>query len=114
MAQARSFLSTLFDLSFSEFVTAKLVRVLYIFGIAGLGLMSVITLLGALQQDGVKAFGALILVPIGFLVGVTVLRIWMELAIVAFRIADNTAETAHHAGTIASNTRPVEHSIGAR
>jgi hypothetical protein len=102
--RAHSFFATLFDFSFSEFVTARLLKVIYgaaigLWGIAGLGL-----LLGALSQSGLAALGALVLVPVGFLIAVTLTRIWVELVIVAFRIADHAAETAEQAAAIALNT----------
>lgn len=98
------FLATLFDFSFTEFVTAKLLKVIYAAAIGLWTVVGLVVLVGALAQSGLAALGALIVVPVGVLVAVTVTRIWIELVIVAFRIADHAAEVAEQAAAIALNT----------
>ena len=61
-------------------------------------------LTAALNGPALLALGALVFVPIGFLVAVTLARIWCELVIVAFRLADHAAETAEQTAAIAVNT----------
>ena len=84
----------LFDLSFSEFVTTRVIKVLFVVGI-------VFSALGALAMIGAGfAAGAgrgilmLVLSPLVFLLYALVVRGWGELIIVVFRIAENTSRLA--------------------
>ena len=84
----------LFDLSFSEFVTTRVIKVLFVVGI-------VFSALGALAMIGAGfAAGAgrgilmLVLSPLVFLLYALVVRVWCELIIVVFRIAENTSRLA--------------------
>lgn len=97
--QEKGFFARLFDLSFSEFVTTKIIKVLYVIGI----IVSVIG--GASVMFGMfatKTFwgivGGLIAGPVLFLLYVILARVWMEVLIVLFRIAENTAKIAGHDG----------------
>jgi hypothetical protein len=107
--RTHSFFATLFDFSFSEFVTARLLKVIYGAAIGLWSIAGLAVLLGALTQSGLALLGALVLVPAGFLIAVTLTRIWVELVIVAFRIADHAAETAEQAAVIALNTARAAH-----
>lgn len=85
------FFSRLFDLSFSEFITTSVVKVLFILGMICGALYAVMLLLAGFSQGGMLALLGLVGAPIIFLVAVLLTRIWLELIIVAFRIAENTA-----------------------
>jgi Domain of unknown function (DUF4282) len=82
-----SFLGALFDFSFSEFVTPKMIRILY-----GIGL--VLAVIGALafivggfhRSTGIGVL-FLILSPLIFLLYTIAVRIYLEILIVLFRIA---------------------------
>jgi len=89
---------TLLDLSFSSFITVKIVRVLYVIGIAMAGLLALGTLLGGFTGDGGAGMAilGLILAPIVFLVAVLAVRVYMELIIVIFKIAEHTNTIAEH------------------
>ena len=88
----QSFLGNLFDLSFSNFVTTRLIKVLFVLGIAGSGIWSLMILVGLMSQHRILGFLlGVIVAPIVFAVGVLVARVYTELLIVAFRIAENTA-----------------------
>lgn len=81
----------LFDLSFSEFVTTRIIKVLFILGIIGAGIGSLV-MLGTGFKNGFGAgLLALILAPLAFLFWTLMARMWCELIIVAFRIAENTS-----------------------
>jgi hypothetical protein len=105
MQNARGFLPALFDFSFTAFVTAKLLRLVYGAAIVGFGLAALVVLAGAMNGSASVVLATLILVPFGFLVAVTLTRIWCELVVVAFRLAEDAAETAEQAAQIAVNTR---------
>lgn len=94
MEQKKGFFAALFDFSFSEFITTRIIKILYVVGmilavLAALGLM----VSGFTQSVGVGIL-SLILSPIVFLVYVIVFRVWLEFIIVVFRIAEHTEEIA--------------------
>lgn len=94
MAKNKSFFTVLLDFSFSEFITPRIIGILYALVI----FFSAITALGMIVGSFSRGFlpgilGALI-VPIGLLFYVVLIRVGLEGFIVAFRTADNTNRTA--------------------
>ncbi|HOW96383.1 MAG TPA: DUF4282 domain-containing protein [Kiritimatiellia bacterium] len=93
--EEKSFLETLFDLSFTEFVTTRLIKVVYVIGIIGAALAGLQRVYLAFRFSG---FGSgllsLVVTPILFLVVVLLIRIWCEMIIAVFRIAENTGRLA--------------------
>jgi len=91
----RGFLATLFDTSFSSFITAKFVRLLYVILILLIALgafFSIFAITAALSEalPGVVAFVlALPMAAFMFFVYVILARIWLEIIIVIFRMAEN-------------------------
>jgi hypothetical protein len=87
-------LGSLLDVSFSRFITSKLVSILYVLFLAFVGLGLIVTIFGALidlfQGDFGSALLQIILAPIGALVAVVIARVYLELIIVIFKIAENT------------------------
>lgn len=96
----KNFFAELFDFSFSEFITPKLVKVLYILAIIGIALYAAFGLYSAFAySDGfASTLLALVLVPIGALVMLILARFYMELLLVIFRIADNVDKIAKKSG----------------
>ena len=86
------------DTSFTQFVTLKLIKLLYVLGAILIVIGVVITALGGFALGFWRGLGTLIIAPIGGLLAVLVLRVYLELIAVVFRIAKNTRE-------IADNTR---------
>jgi Domain of unknown function (DUF4282) len=86
---AKGFLASLFDLDFKEFITTKIIKLLYILGICCAGLSAAIMLLVGLIQGG-TGLVALVVAPVAFLLWVIGLRVWLELVIVIFKISENT------------------------
>ena len=93
--ETKGFFGRLFDLSFNEFITTKIITVLYVCAMIGAGVWALTILFGGFAT---KSFGGilagLVLAPIAFLVGTILARIWLETLIVLFRIAENTAKMA--------------------
>jgi len=87
--EASSFLRALFDLSFSELITTRVVKTVYIIVIVVAGLMTVAFILSSLFQGFGMGLLALILGPLFFLLYVCAARIWLELVIVIFRIGEH-------------------------
>ena len=94
--EEKGFFGRLFDLSFNEFITTKIIKVLYVIAIVG-SAIGAFLLLGGMFAT--KTFGGvlmgLILAPVAFILYVILARIWLETLIVLFRIAENTAKMAN-------------------
>ena len=93
------FFGALFDMSFSEFITTKLIKVLYVLllSLIGIGLVAgVLSGLSTMFRRGGFLAGLVmvIVVPLVALIFVIGARMWMETIIVLFRIAENTTEIA--------------------
>jgi len=95
-----SFLPSLFDLSFSSMITPKLIRLFYVVAmilvaISAIGVLgsAVTTLFSGFRYHSpmmiVMGIGGFLLVPIVFIVGVAVCRLYAELVIVIFKIKEN-------------------------
>ena len=90
------FLQSLFDLSFTQFVTPKIVKVLYVLSMIGIGLTYLAFVVSAFNYN--SGFGLLTLLVLGPLLSLFYLawvRVLMEIAIVFFRIHESTADIAH-------------------
>ncbi len=93
----RGFFGKLFDLSFESFITTSIIRILYILLIVLAGLTALVILISAATQGAAAALFGLILAPIVFLVYVIFGRVYLEIVIVLFRIAENTQVLADKA-----------------
>jgi hypothetical protein len=89
MAQKGS-LGILFDLSFTEFVTIRFIKVLFIIGIIFAAIGAIVAIVSGFSIGVGVGILSLILSPIVFLIYVFIARIWCETIIVLFRIAENT------------------------
>lgn len=92
---ARGFLDSLFDFSFTNFVTTKVIKFLFVLSIvvAGLAALQIIKL-SANSGSGISPMLALILAPIVFFGYVLLARVWLEIIMVVFRMAEHLAEIA--------------------
>lgn len=106
----KGFVRSLFDMSFRHFVTGRVVAVLYVVSLVFVALNALFSagyvslLLGAFLSavagsqaigwiSGVLAF--LIGAPLLLFVSVVYVRVLLEIVVVLFRIAENTADMAH-------------------
>lgn len=96
MDQPKGFFGSLFDFTFTDFVTTKMIKLLYIILIIAIGIGTLVAIVGCFTTcgGGWGLLSLLILGPIGFLVGVICIRIYLEIVIVIFRIAESTTEIA--------------------
>lgn len=90
MAQKNS-IGMLFDLSFSEFVTTRVIKVLFILGVIFAAIGTITLILGGFSASTGRGSFFLILSPLFFFLYVLGVRIWCEMIIVIFRIAENTS-----------------------
>ena len=109
--ERRGFFGSLFDLSFRHFVTGKVVSFLYVISLIFAVLNALFSavylsvLLGAFLSAAADSpavgwiMGILlfcIVAPLLLLLSVVYVRVLLEIVVVLFRIADNTAETSRH------------------
>jgi len=89
--EAKGFIAILFDLSFSEFITTRIIKVLFVLGIFCAGLWSLSLLgMGLMSGSFFRVLAALVFAPVFFLLSVLWMRVSLEMVIAIFRIAENT------------------------
>jgi hypothetical protein len=80
------FLSSLFDLSFSQFITLKLIKVIFVLNLVFAAFMSLSVIAMGFRAGFVYGFMALVVgAPLTFLFIAAIGRMWLELTAVAFR-----------------------------
>lgn len=109
------FLRSLFDLSFSSFITLGIVKVLYVISLilvllyalflGGSAASGTYGLVGVPELGGSPALGIvlgllafLVLFPLVLVLGAIYVRVLLELVVVLFRIAENTGELVRQGG----------------
>ncbi len=86
-----NFFKSLFDMSFDEFITTKIIKILYIISIIGSGIIGLMIILsGFATNSGAMGVFFLILGPVVAFINIIVSRVWLELIMVIFKIAENT------------------------
>ncbi|MCK4545753.1 DUF4282 domain-containing protein [candidate division WOR-3 bacterium] len=86
----KGFFTQLFDFSFTEFITTKIIKFIYILGMIVTGLATIGIIISGFSQSVVIGIVALIFSPLIFIIYVIILRVWLEIIIVIFRISENT------------------------
>jgi len=99
-ALAKGFFSGLFDFSFETFVALKVIKVLYgiFLLVLALGILGGIgaAIISIFQGSILAGLGMLIVLPIAALVYLVMGRVYFELIIVAFKIAEDADEIARN------------------
>ncbi len=95
MEQDRGFFAALFDTSFSSLVTRRVLGVLYLIVVVLLGLALLVCIIAAFTQKIWLGLVLLILSPLIYFLYLIWIRIWFEVIVVLFNIADNTAALVH-------------------
>ena len=98
MEQGAGFFASLFDFSFTELITPKLIKFLY--GIVMLlnAVVAVGFIIGGFASHWAMGILALVLSPLIFLFFTIYARVFLELIIIVFRIAQHTEEIATNTG----------------
>lgn len=95
MESEKSFFESLFDFSFTYFITSKIIKFLYGLSIAGSGILALVLVIGGFNMaPGIGILTLLILAPLTFLVSVIYTRVMLEIVIAIFRISEHAAEIA--------------------
>lgn len=91
---SRGFFGSLFDLSFSNFVTVRVVKVLFVLGIIGVVLGAIFVMASASELRGVQVPPGVIIIaaPIAAFLYILLIRIYMEILTVTFRMAEYLRE----------------------
>lgn len=90
MEEKKSFWACLFDLSFSELITVRIIRVLYLIGIIIAGVVALVLVVKAFSQGFGKGLLLVIASPVVFTLLVICFRVKMEFLLTLFRIEENT------------------------
>ncbi|MDZ7860585.1 MAG: DUF4282 domain-containing protein [Candidatus Krumholzibacteriota bacterium] len=90
MNENKGFFGSLFDLSFSEFVTTKIIKFLFIIAVIASAIGAIAVIAGGFAKSIALGILMLVLSPVIFLIYVIIARIYLEIVIVIFRIAENT------------------------
>lgn len=93
--EGKSFFQSLFDISFSSFITTRIIKVLYVLFMIVIGLAYIGFVISSFANSVVLGIIVLVIIgPIVALLYLIVIRIYLELVMVIFRIADNTQRIA--------------------
>lgn len=94
MEEKKNFWACLFDLSFSELITTRVIKVLYAVGILIAGIAGLILIAKAFTQGFGVGLLYVIAAPVAFILLVIIARVKMELLLTLFRIEENTRKPA--------------------
>jgi len=94
MVQRKGFFGQLLDFSFSEFITTRIIKVLYGVSIFLAFVVAMVVIVGAFTESIASGFILIVLSPLWLLLCATVSRITLEMIMVAFRIAEHVSYLA--------------------
>jgi hypothetical protein len=89
---SKSFLGRLFDLSFSEFITPSIIKIIFIVGIAFAGLAALLVFASFVNQGGGATVLGILIAPLVFFVYVLFARVLAEVYLILFKIEENTRD----------------------
>lgn len=89
-----SFFQALFDMSFTNLITMRFLRVIYMLLVALSGIGVVVTILMAFTQSFSAGLTSLVLGAGGWILYVIIIRVSLEVIAVLFKIKDNTEKMA--------------------
>ncbi len=94
MSSQSSFFTSLFDFSFSRFVTIRLVKFLYVISVISLVVVMIgVIIVGFTEAvSDVEVVGYIVLGPVLSFLYLLAIRIWFELVVVVFRIGETATE----------------------
>jgi hypothetical protein len=91
--EPKGFLAALFDVSFTSFVTTRIIKVIYVITLVLIGLGALAFAVAAFSQSAAGGlFVLLIVAPLGALLYVIYARVLLEIVIAIFRIMEHTGE----------------------
>jgi Domain of unknown function (DUF4282) len=109
----RNFLSSLFDISFTSFITTRIIKVVYVITLVLIGLAALVFVVAAFAESPAGGiFVLLIVAPLVSLLYVIYARVLLELVMAIFRIMEHTGEQvnllrAQSGGVAGAPTTPI-------
>lgn len=93
MEQAKGFWASLFDFKFRDFITPRIIGILFgiLVAVAGIGAIALIASM-FMMHPGLGILALLILGPLTFFLSVLGYRVMLELVVVIFHIKQELAE----------------------
>ncbi len=88
MEEPKGFFTTLFDFSFSEFIVPKVIQTLFVIGILGAAIGAFFFIAWGFRASFFAGLLTIILSPIVFVIYVILVRVYLEVVMVLFRISD--------------------------
>jgi Domain of unknown function (DUF4282) len=102
----KGFIASLFDFSFTEMITPKVIKLIYVLLVAVSGLITLGIIIAGFSQGVAAGLLTLILSPLFFLWFVFWSRVYLEFIIAYFHIYENTRVLAQHAQKIGEAPAP--------
>jgi hypothetical protein len=104
--QAKSFLASLFDISFTSLITGKLIKLLYVIGMAIAGIAALAVIVAGTRLNSLGTLLAFLISPIVFLIMLIYMRVSLELIMVFFRTEEHCSRLDKIAKVIAPQGPP--------
>jgi hypothetical protein len=95
MPEEKNFFAGLFDFSFGQLLTRRIVKLLYVISILGGGVAVVACVVLGMQQSPAQGLIALVAGIAALFVGILIVRMVLELALVILRIAVGIERATH-------------------
>jgi len=92
MEETKGFFNNLFDFSFSEFITIKIIKILFGIGILAAAVGALYFIVWGFHGGVFAGILTIILSPVVFIIYTILVRVYLEIIMVLFRIADNTSK----------------------
>jgi uncharacterized protein DUF4282 len=90
----RGFLEALMDTRFDSLITPMLIRFLYVVSMILLTIGVIVVVIASFADKPGNGVLALILAPLGALIYLIVIRLWLELIVVTFKIREAAEQVA--------------------
>lgn len=88
--EAKGFFGALFDFGFNHFVTPKIVKIVYVLGMAAIALGALVLLLSSLASgEPLAILAAIILIPIGAIIYLAFFRMMLEMYYAIVRLSED-------------------------
>ena len=95
MPDEKNFFAGLFDFAFNHLLTRRIVKLLYILSILGGGITLVVYVVVGMQHSPAEGLINLVAGVVGLFVGVLIVRVMLELALVILKIVDGIDRATH-------------------
>lgn len=95
MPEEKNFFAGLFDFSFGQSLTRRIVKLLYVVSLLAGGVTVVACVVLGMQQSPAQGLIALVAGVAALFVGILIVRLLLELALVILRIAEGIDRATH-------------------